>query len=460
MPSNERLSQKHIFYRDLHAAYPVVTHGEGIYLYLRGGRRVIDGASGAAVVCLGHGNKEIVSILAEQAERVSFVHMSAFSNEPILRLSDYLHRITPGKLKRVYLVSGGSEANETALKLARAYHLLKGNTAKSKVISRSVSYHGSTIGALSMTGHHQRRSQYVPLLISFPRIPACYCYRCPFHLSPKKCSTECADDLERTIVAEGPETIMAFLVEPVIGASAPAVTPPPAYFRKIRRICSKYDVLLIADEVMTGCGRTGRFLAMEHFGVRADIATLSKGISSGYTPLGAVLCSGEIYECISQSSAGRFIHGNTFAGNPLSAAVGLYVVRTIIEKGYVERVARLGEYLGRRLAELRTYPFVGDVRCLGLLAGVEFVCNKKNRAPFRIEEHVATRFARLCFRHGLYVYPGSGSAGMDLGDHILLAPPYTITEGEIDIIIDILHKACRDFAAELSPPAQEACPQD
>lgn len=450
-----RSETRHIFYRNLHKAYPVISHGEGIYLYTRDGRKLIDGASGAAVVCLGHNNRRLIEAMKRQAEKVAFVHLSAFSSEPVLQFADEITSLSPRPLKRVYFTSGGSEAVEGAIKLARQYHVERGNLEKSKVISRFISYHGSTIGALSLSGHPGRRSKYAPLLQSSPKIPPAYCYRCPFHEhkrnpGPPECDFQCAYELERAILSEGPDLVSAFIIEPILGASAPAVEPPPGYLRRIRSICNKYDVLLIFDEVMTGYGRTGRFFAFQHFQAIPDIVTISKGISSGYSPLGAMIISDEIYEVIRRSPSGSFIHGHTFAGNPLSAAVGLEVIRIIKQDNLVERVDELGKYLGRKLNCLKKkHPVIGDVRHKGLLAGVEIVANKRTKKPFPHQFAISTRLGSICLEKGLYTYPGGGSFdGID-GDHILIAPPYIIREDQIDEMIGLLSASLFELEREL-----------
>lgn len=444
-----RLTEGHIFYRDMSRRYPVIEHAEGIFLFEKGGKRIIDGASGAAVVCLGHKNERVIRAMVEQAKKVAFTHMSALSNEPALRLATELAKLTPRRLNRVYFVSSGSEAVETALKLARQYHMECGNTQKYKVISRSISYHGATIGALSLTGHYPRKQKYIPLLSQFPRISTPYCWRCPYHRKHPNCDFECAYELERVILAEDPENISAFIVEPIVGASAPAVAPPQGYYHIVRNICRKYNVLLIADEVMTGCGRTGKFFAMEHYGVFPDIIVLSKGISSGYSPLGALIVDERIYEVISKSSTHAFVHGHTFAGNPLSTAVGLEVIKIIIEENMVERVAESGRYLHKRLSSLKKHPIVGDVRCVGLLAGIEFVSCKKTKRPHPPELGVGRRLQEICFELGLYIYPGRPSLNGCAGDHILLAPPFIITPEQLDMILDILDRAIIRLQEEL-----------
>lgn len=435
------LTDGHVFYRDLAKRYILVDKAEGIYLYDKDGNRIIDGAAGAAVVCLGHGNERVINALNEQARKVAYTHMSTFTNEPCMRLSAELVKHTTKRLNRVYFSSGGSEAVETSLKLARQYHVENGNLQKYKVISRTTSYHGATIGALSMTGHYPRRKHYLPMLAQFPRISTPYCWRCPFGKIPNKCSFECAHDLERAIISEDPENISAFIAEPIIGASAPAVAPPKGYYKIIQNICHKYDVLFIADEVMTGYGRTGKFFAMDHYEVYPDMTAVSKGISSGYTPLAALIIDQKIYDVISKAPGSAFVHGHTFAGNPLSAAVGLEVLRIIEEEKLVERAASLGEYFLKGLNTLKRHPMVGDVRCVGLLAGIEFVLDRKTKKPYPAEQRLGERLQQICLENGLYIYPGRVSSIVDGGDHILLAPPFIIEKDQLDEIVNILDRS-------------------
>jgi adenosylmethionine-8-amino-7-oxononanoate aminotransferase len=439
------LTDSHIFYRHLGKEYILIDRADGIYLYGKSGERIIDGASGAAVVCLGHGNKRVINALNDQVVKVAFTHMSTFTTEPLLRLSAELTKDLPRRLNRVYFASGGSEAVETSLKLARQYHFENGNLQKFKVISRTTSYHGATIGALSMTGHYPRKKHFLPYLSQFPRISTPYCWRCPYGKTRESCEFECAHELERVIISEDPENVSAFIAEPIIGASAPAVAPPRGYYSIIKNICRKYDVVFIADEVMTGYGRTGKFLAMEHFEVYPDMIALSKGISGGYTPLGALVVDQKVHDVIAASPGHSFIHGHTFAGNPLSAAVGLEVLRIIREEKLVDRVRKLGEYLNEGLQELKMYNMVGDVRCIGLLAGIEFVRDRKSKKPFPMEMELGSKLQKICLKNGLYVYPGRVSSIVDGGDHILLAPPFIITEDQIDDMIGTLDRSISDL---------------
>lgn len=440
----------HYFPRNPSAEYLVVSHGEGIYLHDTDGRRFIDGASGAAVACLGHAHPRITAALARQAQRVAFAHTSVFISEPLIELANRLAAYTDDATSRVYFAVGGSDAVETALKIARTYQLAKGRPDKYGVVSRSISYHGATLGALSMTGLLKRRQPYAPLLQAFPRTATCYCYRCPFDLDPARCSVECASDLARTVNEHGETTLAGFIVEPVIGASAPAVAAHPDYMRVVADTCRRHDLLLIADEVLTGVGRTGTFFAMDPYGVRPDITILSKGLSAGYAPLGAVIVRGHVFETIRDGGSKQFVHGLTYSGNPLSAAVGLEVLNVLEEEDLVARTAANGRQLLDGLETLKTLPMVGDVRGKGLLAGIEFVADRHTREPFPTCVGVSQRVFDACLEEGLIVYPGSGSVDGLRGDHILLAPPYVITPPQISDLLERLASALGRVQTQLA----------
>jgi adenosylmethionine-8-amino-7-oxononanoate aminotransferase len=444
LPRIRRPDESYIFYRDLNKKYSMITYSNGIYLYNGSGREIIDAAAGAAVVSLGHGNERIIKALNDQANRVAFTHLSTFTNEPIISLSNLLHKYLPEGFERTYLTSGGSEAVEASIKLCRQYHFENSQVQKHKVISRTISYHGATLGALSMTGHHFRRGAFIPLLRSYPRIPPPYCYRCPYnpkkHENPPYCDFECALELERAIIAEGQELVSAFIYEPVIGASAPAVAPPVGYQKIIREICDKYDVIMIADEIMSGYGRTGKFLASQHYRGQPDIVTLSKCMSSGYTPLGAMVSNNKLFEKIRDIKPGKFIHGHTFGGNPLSAAVGVEVLKIMDENNLIQRV----------LEELKErHKMVGDARAIGLLGGLEFVAKRRTKQPFPPKKKVADLVQRVGLRNGIYTYPGTGSVDNMAGDHILLAPPYIIKQKEMDIMFEKLDQTLTEVEKKL-----------
>jgi adenosylmethionine-8-amino-7-oxononanoate aminotransferase len=371
-------------------------------------------------------------------------------SEPLMELADRLVARTSDPDSRVYFASGGSEAVETALKLARTYQLAKGRPDKHHFVSRNISYHGATMGALSMTGLLVRRTAYAPLLAPFPRTSTCYCYRCPFGLAPESCRVECASDLDRTIVEHGPSTLGAFIVEPVVGASAPAVTAHADYMRMVADICHRHDVLLVADEVMSGVGRTGRFFGMEHYAdVQPDITVLSKGISAGYAPLAAVIVRGHVFATIRDSASGQFAHGLTYSGNPLSAAVGLEAIKVLEEDHLIEHVAEVGKQLIDELQAIRTLPMVGDIRGRGLLLGIEFVRDRQTKEPFPSSLGVSQRVFKACLDEGLVVYPGTGSVDGFRGDHILLAPPYIITAAQVGDLVERLMRGLRRVQEEL-----------
>lgn len=426
------------FTRNPRGRYLRIARAQDAYLFDQSGRAILDGSAGAAVVCLGHGNARLIDCLRRQSETIAFAHTSTFVTEPVLEFAERLARFTGDADARVYFVSGGSEATETALKIARTYQLAVGESNRHIIVSRSLSYHGGTLGALAMTGVTQRRRPYEPLLAQFPRVPTCYCYRCPVGRDPQWCEVECADDLERTIRAHDPHRIAGFIMEPVIGSSAPGVTPHAEYMARVAATCRRHGLLLIADEVMSGVGRTGRFFAADHFGVMPDIITLSKGLSSGYFPMAAVIVSGRVFDAISNRGSREFVHGFTYAGNPVGAAIGLEVLNIIEEDQLIPRVAQLGDRLLAQLQALRRFPMVGDVRGKGLLIGVELVMDRATRQPFPASARAAHLVQQACLDEGLYIYPTTGSVDGVLGDTILIAPPYVVTDAQLDELTEKL----------------------
>jgi adenosylmethionine-8-amino-7-oxononanoate aminotransferase len=434
-------AREHVFYRNLRKAYPMADRAEGVYIWDTAGKRYLDGSGGACVVSIGHCVPEILEAIQRQFNRVPFVHSSHFTNPAVCELGDLLHQMAPdASLTRTYFLSGGSEAVETAVKLMRQYWREAGKPDKYKVISRWSSFHGNTTGALALGGHTARRSHYLPLFQHTPHIEPAYCYRCSFKETPETCDLQCADELERCIKHEGPEAVGAFIAEPVVGATAGAVVPKDGYWQRIRQICDAYDVKLIVDEVMTGIGRCGRNFGIDTWGVVPDFIVLAKGLSSGYTPLGAVMVKDEIHAAIKEGS-GAFVHGHTYCQNPLSTAIGAAVLRYIQNNGLVERSMRMGSYLMQKLASLNALDIVGDIRGLGLFAGIELVRDKASRAWFDRSLKVNLQVANQAFDLGLITYPGNGGIDGINGDHILLAPPFTISEAQIDEMVGILHRA-------------------
>jgi adenosylmethionine-8-amino-7-oxononanoate aminotransferase len=434
--------------RDFKRVYPVITRGKGVYLYDREGREYLDAVGGIAVVNVGHGVPEIIAAMTEQAQRVAFVSGGAFANEPAQALAEELATWAPAGMRHVLLLAGGSEATETAMKLARQYHVERGKAGKYRVISRWISYHGNTIGALSMSGRTAWRWEFIPYLQNFPKIHPPYCYRCPYGKTYPSCQVACADDLERVITLEGPDSIAAFIAEPVIGTSAAGVTPPPEYYPRIREICDKYDVLFIADEVITGIGRTGKNFGIEHWGVVPDMITTAKALSSGYAPLSAVIVHDRVYDAIAQGS-GRTTQGFTYSGHPLSAAVGLAVLKYLKAHDLVANAARIGKHLLERLSTLKRFPIVGDVRGTGLILGVEFVADPATKRPFPPDAGVTRRIVEATLAEGVVVVPGMGGLIDGVaGDHIQISPPYIFTEAHVEQLMRALEVAIQKVMGE------------
>lgn len=430
-----------VFYRDPFAEYPMVAKGEGIYLTDTKGKRYMDACGGAVVSSIGHSNPEVVEALKAQLDSCEFAHTSQFTNRPQEELAHLLAEIAPGGLNHAYFVSGGSEAVESAIKMARSYWVQMGRPEKWMVIGREQSYHGNTLGALAAGGNPWRRAVYEPMLYQRPRVAPCYCYRCPFNKQPESCGLECAEDLERAIKEVGPEKVSAFIAEPVVGATAGAVPPPDGYFRKIREICDRYDVLFIADEVMTGVGRTGKWFAMRHWGVVPDMLTTAKGLAAGYVPIGAVMVHDRIVDTFN-NRRNVFQHGHTYMGHPLAAAAGVAVINYIKKHDLVEKSAKMGDELMARLREhLGDHPHVGDIRGKGMLIGVEFVADRETKEPFEPEWGFKRLVGEAAFKLGLIIYPMSGTIDGRRGDHVLLAPPFIITKAQIGRLVELLHRA-------------------
>lgn len=439
-----------VFYRAVNQKLLEVDHGEGIYLYDTDGNKYIDAASGAAVSNLGHAHPVVIEAMMNQARKVAFSHLSRWTSKPLQELADLVADLAPGSINKLYLVSGGSEATESALKLARTYFVERDgrSSAKYRIISRWKSFHGNTIGALSMTGDG-RRKKYTPLLLNFPHIAPAYCYRCPFSKTPETCQVDCALDLERCIKMEGAEYVAAFIGEPVGGAACGAIVPHNDYYKIIRQICDHYDILMIDDEVMAGFGRTGSMFAIDDFGVVPDMICAAKGMSAGYSPLGAVLVKDEIYNMVKEGS-GIFTHGHTYGGNPLSAAVALAVVNVLIEDQIVANSRTVGAYLLAQMQEkLLPFSFVGDVRGKGLMLGVEIVKDKMTKEPFPAAKGMAGKITQTLIKHGIIVYPGTGNAdGID-GDQFLVSPPLIITKDQADELVSGMVAAFAEFEKNL-----------
>lgn len=439
----------HLVFRDFERDYRLIERGEGIYIFDADGRRYIDGTSGsAAVTNVGHGLREVIEAVETNIRQYAYCPSHYFVNRPALELSELLASVAPEGLNKVWLVGDGSEATETAVKFARQYHMVRGNDSKSIVISRWLSYHGATLGALGFGGHPIRRSPYLPLYRNMPHIPPAYCYRCDYGSTYPECDVQCAWALEKEIRRQGPENVAAFIAEPIVGAALGAVPPVDEYFGIIREVCDRYDVLFIADEVMTGFGRTGKMFGMDNWKVKPDLMACAKGITGGYVPLGAVIMNERIITSMREAGQ-NVISGHTYSAHHLIAAAAIAVIQYIVEEGLVEKSRENGAYFIERLETLRAHETVGDVRGRGLFAGVEFVLDKENKEPFPAKDQVSSRIGSEALDLGLVTYPGSGNVDGDQGDHILLAPPLIIERDQIDDIVSILDDSISRLEDEL-----------
>ncbi len=424
----------HVFHRHTRTNLPTVAAGDGPYLIDANGKRYLDASSGAAVSCLGHNHPAVIEAIKEQLDRVPYAHTSFFTNEPMEQLADALIESSPG-LARVYFAGGGSEAIEAALKLARQYFVEVGEPQRSRFIARRQSYHGNTLGALAVGGNEWRRRKFEPLLMESHHISPCYAYR---GRQPDETEEQyglrVANELEAKIEELGPYSVLAFVAETVVGATAGAVPPVRGYFRRIREICDRYNVLLILDEVMCGMGRTGTLFACEQEGVQPDMVAVAKGLGAGYQPIAALLVAERIYNAIRDGS-GFFQHGHTYMGHPTACAAALAVQRVIREQNLLANVRAQGEHLAAALEKrLGEHPHVGDIRGRGLFRGLEIVADRASKEPFDPDVHLFAAIKRQAMERGLMVYPMSGTIDGRLGTHILLAPPFIINEVHIDEI--------------------------
>jgi adenosylmethionine-8-amino-7-oxononanoate aminotransferase len=436
-----------IFPRSFLRSYPRAVRGEGCFIFTSEGRRYLDASGGAAVVTIGHGVEEVARAMAVQASQLAYVHSSQFHTAVTDLLSQRILALAPLGMRaggRVYLTSGGSEAAETALKLARQYWLERGDNKRWRVISRWQSYHGTTLGALAVSGNVRRREPFAPMLPEWGHIHPCFCYRCPLGLQYPSCNVDCADELERLLEHEGSEDVAAFIFEPVVGATLGAVAPPEGYVQRIADICRRHGILLIADEVMSGMGRTGKPFAVEHWGVTPDMILVGKGIASGYAPLGAVIVARHVVEAFSRGT-GAFLHGFTYSAHPVAAAAGNAVLDYIERENLFAHVELAGKELRAALEPLQKYSVVGDVRGMGLLFGIELVHDAKTREPFPPDSQIALRIQEDALEVGVMTYPIQGCVDGTRGDHILLAPPFTITPKMIAMIAAGLDHAIADL---------------
>lgn len=429
---------------------PTLARGEGVYLWDSAGKRYLDGSSGAMVSNIGHSNPAVLDSMRRQMELSTFGYRLHFENEPAERLATRIAERMPEGLDRVFFVSGGSEAVESALKLARQYAVARGQAERWKVISRFPSYHGSTLGALAVTGMSLMSAPFAPMLREMPKIPAPTCYLDRDGRTWEERGLRYAHMLRDEILRQGPETCLAFIMEPVGGASTGALVAPDGYYAAIRAICDEFGLLLICDEVMSGAGRTGRYLASEHWNLRPDIVALSKGFGAGYAPLGAMVADNIIAETVIDH--GGFVHGHTYAGNPLACAAGLAVVDEIDRLDLIAAAARHGAVLKARLEGLMTnFPFIGDVRGKGLLLAFELVADRATMAPLPVELNAHLRLVDIAYEAGLIIY-SRRTCGGRIGDHFMVCPPLIVTDEQIDEIMEKLSGALAAFAAEARLP--------
>lgn len=439
----------HIFGRSTRGHLPTAVGGDGCYLIDASGKRYLDGSGGAAVSCLGHSNARVRAALHDQLDRMAFAHTGFFTSDPAEQLADRLCAAAPEGIGRVYLVSGGSEAVEAALKLARQYFMEIGQPNRHRVIARRQSYHGNTLGALAAGGNEWRRAQFAPLLVETSHIAPCYEYRGRLpDETPEAYGLRAANELEAEILRLGPDSVMAFVAEPVVGATAGAVPAVQGYFKRVRQICDTYGILLILDEVMCGMGRTGHLFACEEDGIAPDMITIAKGLGAGYQPIGALLVQDRIYDAIAAGS-GFFQHGHTYMGHAMAAAAANAVLSEIEENDLLARVRTQGTKLQDALtAALGQHPHVGDIRGRGLFRGVELVENRETKAPFAPSRHLHARIKAAAFDAGLICYPMGGTIDGVRGDHILLAPPFIISDAQIDELVGKLSAAITAGLAE------------
>lgn len=431
---------------------PIVDRAEGVYLWDRDGNRYFDGCSGAMVSNIGHSNPRVIQAMREQMESATFAYRLHFENEPAETLARRVVRRMPAGLDRVFFVSGGSEAVESSLKLARQWAVATGQAERYKVISRFPSYHGSTLGALAITGYKPLSAPFEPMMHEMPKIPAPTCYLDHDTLTESERGIRYAEMLRDEIISQGPESVLAFIMEPVGGASTGALVAPDSYYNRIREICDEFGILLILDEVMTGAGRTGKFLAAEHWQLKADIVALSKGFAAGYVPLGAMIADSRLVDPV--LDAGGFVHGFTYAGNPLACAAGLAVLEELESQDLMGNAQRMGDRLKVGLHELmQEFPFIGDVRGKGLLLAFELVSDRDKMTPLSPELKAFERLVEHAYERGLILYSRRTRGGL-AGDHFMVCPPLIISAAQVEELLGLLRAALLAFATESGLPVK------
>jgi adenosylmethionine-8-amino-7-oxononanoate aminotransferase len=440
----------HIFPRNSNNLPPLGVAGNGVYLTDANGKSYFDGSGGAAVSCLGHGDKDVIDAIKSQLDSMAFAHTSFLSSQPAEALAELLVAHAPAGIDRVYFVSGGSEAVEAALKLARQYYVEIGQPERSKIIARKQSYHGNTLGALAVGGNEWRRAQFAPLLIDVSHIGPCYAYRGQRDDENEFAyGQRTANELEAEILRLGPDQVMAFVAEPVVGATMAAVPAVDGYFKRIREICDQYGVLLILDEVMCGMGRTGTLFASEHDDISPDICTIAKGLGAGYQPIGATLCTRKIYDAIANGS-GFFQHGHTYVGHPVACAAALAVVRKLTQTDLIDQVGPKGQALTEMLHQtFGGNPIVGDIRGRGLFVGLEFVKNRATKEVIDPNHKFHAKLKAAAFDQGLICYPMGGTIDGKHGDHVLLAPPFISQQHHLEELVEKLHTAVLRVSSDI-----------
>lgn len=432
----------HVLHRSLLQSYPTAVKGDGVYIIDADNKRYLDACGGAAVSCLGHSDTSVIAAIKNQVDSIAYAHSSFFTTEPMEQLADFLAERAPGSLNSVYFVSGGSEAVESALKLARQFFVEKGEPQRKHIIARRQSYHGNTLGALATGGNLWRRQQFEPLLINIHHLSPCYAYR--EQLSDETDTDfvqRLGNELEEKIAELGGENIMAFIAEPVVGATLGAVPAVAGYFKRMREICSRHGILLIADEVMCGMGRTGALFASAQEGIEPDLICIAKGLGGGYQPIGATLVSEDIIATL-RNGSGFFQHGHTYIGHATACAAALAVQQRIESDHLLDNVTLMGEKLQQALIQaLGDHPHVGDIRGRGLFRGIELVKDRESKAPFDTSLKLHAKIKATAMQQGLMCYPMGGTLNGKDGDHILLAPPYIITDAHIAEIIDKLSRS-------------------
>lgn len=440
----------HIIKPNMHKEYPLITKAEGIYMWDENGKRYIDASSGPMICNVGQNVPEIVEAITKQLHEVNYAHRYTYATKPAIELSEAIVNMAPEGLNWVSFCSGGTEATEGAVKMAREYWLAKGKPSKYLCIGRWHSYHGNTLGATSMGGMPYRRNKYAPLLLPYPHAAAPHCYRCPFGRCPESCNLECAKDIEETIQHYGKDNISCVIVEPIVGSSIGSPVPKDGYMQELREICTRNEVLLICDEVITGFGRTGKNFAVDHWDMKPDIITVAKGLAAGYVPLGAIIAQDFIKETF-ENGPGGWGHGYTYSNNPAACAAGLAVLKYVQANNLVENARVVGEYLGEKLKALQAkYDVIGDVRGLGMLWGVEFVKDRETKESYSMAEYGLTfKLLHTALEMGLSLYEADGCNDGYNGDCIVVSPALNTTKEQVDEIVDLFDKTIEKVFSQL-----------